>query len=290
MKLPTIESTARVADFSAAHAPALTVQPGQRFVMETHDRFAGMDEEPPRGPHDAGGLVGPVAIAGAKAGDVLAIDVIGIRPRFDHAYMLGSTGFGVLGERMQRRVRKVSINETTIRYDATTILPWRPMIGKLGIAPADSPQPSTAVGEFGGAVSCTEVAPGATLLLPVACDGALLSIEDVHGTMGDGEATASAVEMPARVMLRCQLNPTPILPAPLLLTRTEVMTLGSGETLDAACMDANEQMLALIMSRRNVDLTEAGLLAGAVVDFRVSFFGGKPRKARAAISRTLLNL
>ena len=288
MQLPTIESTARVADFSAAHAPALTVQPGQRFAMETHDRFAGMDEESPRGPHDVDGLVGPVAIAGAKAGDILAIDVIGIRPRFEHAYMLGSTGFGVLGERMQLRARKVAITETTIHYDNNTILPWRPMIGKLGIAPAGSAQASNTVGEFGGAVSCTEVAPGATLLLPVACDGALLSIEDVHGTMGDGEATASAVEMPARVMMRCRLNPAPTLPAPLLLTGTEVLTLGSGETLDAACMHANEQMLALIMARRNVDLTEAGLLAGAVVDFRVSYFGGKPRKARAAISRTLL--
>ena len=290
MNVSLVDGTTTMPDFSAAHAPVVTVRPGERFVMLTNDRFDGMDETPPRGPHDPGALVGPVAIAGAKPGDILAIEVVSIRPRFDHAYMLGSTGFGVLGERMERRARKVSINDTTIQYDEHTRLPWRPMIGKLGIAPAEGAKASTAVGDFGGAVSCTEVAPGATLHLRVASEGALLGIEDVHGTMGDGEATASAVEMPARVTLRCFLNPQPELPAPLLLTQTEALTVGAGATLDDACMEATEHMLALIMSRRNVDLTEAGLLAGAVMDLRVSFFGGQPRKARAAVPRALLGL
>ena len=60
--------------------------------------------------------------------------------------------------------------------------------------------------------------------------------------------------------------------------------------LDAAAQTATDAMLELIMTRRQVDLTDAAMLVGAAVDVRLAFFGASPRKAYAAIARELVGM
>ena len=73
-------------------------------------------------------------------------------------------------------------------------MPLRPMIGRIGVAPKDGPQASGAKGEFGGGMGNTQITKGSIVYLPVFHEGGLISIGDCHAAMGDGEATASAVE------------------------------------------------------------------------------------------------
>lgn len=56
---------------------------------------------------------------------------------------------------------------------------------------------------------------GATLRLPVAVDGALLSAGDAHAHQGDGEVCGTAVELAARLRLRIGLERAEAPPAPV---------------------------------------------------------------------------
>jgi acetamidase/formamidase len=53
--------------------------------------------------------------------------------------------------------------------------------------------------EYLGDVDVPEVAAGATLILPVHAEGALVSLGDAHAAQGDGEVTGVAVEVEADV-------------------------------------------------------------------------------------------
>ena len=190
-----------------------------------------------------------------------------------------SPGYGVLGARVERRARAVAVSEDGVNLDARTCIAYRPMIGKIGVAPSHGSLHDGACGAHGGALSNTQLAPGATLLLRAQCDGAGLCLEDVHATMGDGEATASAVEMAAQVTLSCTRYDQPLATDPMILTPTEAITLGCGQTLDGAARSATDAMLSLIEDRCGVDLTDAAMLVGAAVDVRLAFFGATPHKA-----------
>src|SRR5262249_23585202 len=83
---------------------------------------------------------------------------------------------------------------------------------------------------FGGGMGNTQVTTGATVYLPVFHEGGLLTIGDCHAAMGDGEATASAVECALDATLRITIEPHLTVSRPLVTTATEVMTTGEGET------------------------------------------------------------
>ena len=285
---PVVDAAVRVPDNSARHAPALTVAQGAAFTVKTADRFAGAYAGEPVDPAVVGALVGPVAIDGVRPGDVLAVEVLDILPANGLGYVITSHRYGLLGQRVEPRVKQVSVADGMVRWDERSSVPYRPMIGKLGLAPPGEGESSNACGDFGGALSNTRIAPGASVWLRAHHPGGLLSLEDVHAGMGDGEATASAFEMPAEVTLRCRVVEAAIFDPPVIVTNDEVMTLGQGDTLDAASGAALDAMLALIQARRGVDLTEAAMFAGTVVDIRVSFIGAQPRKAYAAIPRALV--
>ena len=131
---------------------------------------------------------------------------------------------------------------------------------------------------------------GATILLPVGVAGGLLSIEDVHACMGDGEAAASAVEIAADVTLRCRLSHDFAVERPVVLTRTEVQTLGNGDTMEAAARDALHYLSRLLVARAGVSETEAAMLASVAADLRISEMAGTPCHARAAVPREILGV
>ena len=267
----------------------MTVAQGEAFVVETNDRFATMPSGGQPDPSTVGALVGPVHVQGVVAGDCLAINVRAIKSLTGIGYLLVSSRYGILGERVTPRARAVAIREDSIALTEDADIPYQPMIGKMGVAPA-APAAGTASGSFGGALGCTEIAPGTTLLVQAERDGGQLCLEDVHGAMGDGEATASAVEMAAAVELSCRRYDGPPLPMPSLLTPSELVVLARGNSLDEAAHNATELLLSVLMQRRAVDLSEAALLVGAAADVRISFMGARPIQARAAIARNLVGL
>lgn len=196
-------------------------------------------------------LTGPIAIAGAKPGDVLEVRILSTEPRpsrhpehqgrtfgsnaaaswgFHHKHLLteprerevitiyevdtADTGhvaravysyrwtpqtdpFGILHERMD--YPGVPVDHASIDKKFGILknieIPVRPHFGVIAVAPdheglVDSVPPSA----FGGNIDNWRAGPGASVFLPVAVPGALLSIGDPHASQGDGEACGTAIE------------------------------------------------------------------------------------------------
>ncbi|MCS6924863.1 MAG: acetamidase/formamidase family protein [Candidatus Binatia bacterium] len=279
-----------VRTFAATHPPAARVQPGEVFVMETNDRFRNWHDGTQWPLDDLTVMTGPVYIEGAAPGHSLAVEILDIRPTQGFGYVVAIPGHGMFKERVEFRKKIVPIVGNRIRYSETISLPFSPMVGKLGVAPVDGPLPSHASGPFGGTLTNSQVGPGTTVYLPVFVPGGLLTIEDVHACMGDGEATASAVEIAAEVTLRCRITEELRLSRPLLVTQEEVLTTGAGETVEAAATVALDSLADLLRKRTGLDDTEIAMLLSVAADVRISYIGGMPYQVRAAIAREILGL
>jgi len=124
----------------------------------------------------------------------------------------------------------------------------------------------------------------------VSVEGGLLTVEDVHAKMGDGEVAGSAVEIAAEVTLRCRIASELKLSHPLVLTQKEVLTMGEGETVEAAIRDALDGFTHLLMERTGADITEAAMLVSIAADLRISEMGGTPRHVRVAMAREIVGM
>ena len=280
-----------VRTYSAAHVPAAKVQSGEVFTVETNDRFRDWNDGASWPMEQLTVMTGPVFVEGAKPGQVLKIDILDIRPTQGFGYVVAIPKYGVFKDGLTEfRKKIVPIEGTHIRFNERITLPYKPMVGKIGVVPQGDPLPSNASGPFGGTMTNLQVGPGATVYLPVFVDGGLLTIEDVHATMGDGEAAGSAVEMAAEVTLRCEVEKELRLTRPLVVTRAEAMTSGEGETVEAAAKVALNGLAALLMERAGVDFTEAAMLVSIAADVRLSYVGGAPYLVRAVIPREIVAL
>jgi amidase len=280
-----------VRTFNAAHTPAARVQSGEVFTMETNDRFRDWNDGASWPMDQITVMTGPVFVEEAKPGQVLKVDILDIRPTQGFGYVVAIPKFGVFKDQLTEfRKMVVPIEGNQIRFNERITLPYKPMVGKIGLAPQGDPLPSNASGPFGGQMTNLELGPGATVYLPVFVDGGLLTVEDVHAAMGDGEAAGSAVEMASEVTLRCEAAKEIRLTNPLVLTQTEAMTSGRGETLEAATKMALEDLAALLMERAGVDFTEAAMLVSVAADVRLSYVGGAPYLVRAAVPREIMAL
>lgn len=279
-----------VRTFDATHPPAIRVQPGEVFVMETNDRFRDWNDGKSWPMEQLTVMTGPVFVDGAQPGQVLAVDILDVRPTQGFGYVIAIPGYGMFKDRVEFRKKIVPIEGNRIRYSDTITLPFSPMVGKLGVAPAGGPLPSNASGVFGGTLTNTQVGPGTTVYLPVFVEGGLLTLEDVHAKMGDGEAAGSAVEIAAEVTLRCRVAGELALNRPLITTPNEVLTTGEGETVEAAARTALDGLASLLIERTGVDQTEAAMLVSVAADVRISYIGGTPYQVRAAVAREIVGL
>ncbi|MGE0684079.1 MAG: acetamidase/formamidase family protein [Candidatus Binatia bacterium] len=279
-----------VRTFDAANPPAARVRPGDVFVMETNDRFRDWNDGNSWPMEQLTVMTGPVYVEGAKPGQVLAIDILDIRPSQGFGYVIAIPGYGAFKDQIEFRKKIVPIEGKQIRYSEKIALPYIPNISKIGLAPANGSQPSSACGVFGGQLSNGQVGPGSTVYLPVFAEGGLLTIEDVHAKMGDGEIAGSAVEIAAEVTMRCRIASELKLAHPLVVTAEEVQTMGEGETVEAAVRKASDELTQFLMERTGADITEAAMLVSVAADLRISEMGGKSSHVRAAMAREILGM
>ena len=288
--MQTISKEHVVRTFDANHAPVARVRPGEVFVMETNDRFREWNDGKAWPMEQLTVMTGPVFVEGAKPGQVLAIDILDIRPTLGFGYVITIPGYGVFKDQVEFRKKIVPIEGNQIQYNETLSLPFIPNVSKIGLAPAHGSLPSSAVGAFGGQLSNSQLGPGSTVYLPIFIEGGLLTIEDVHAKMGDGEVAASAVEIAAEVTLRCRIANELPLSHPLVITQKEVVTMGDGDTVETAANIAIDRLAHIMMDRMHIDITEAAMLVSIAADVRISEMGSPHRYARAAIARELVGL
>lgn len=229
-------------------------------------------------------VVGPFAVEGARPGDALVVDVLGIDVD-SWGWTASIPGFGLLADSFPDPHLRVSTVERdgqgggSVRFGGTdVVLPAVPMIGTIGVAPPEpGPHAMVPPRRWGGNLDIRDVGVGARLVLPVGVEGALFSCGDTHAAMADGEVCGTGVEISSTVRVRLSLLPGRAPTSPVLVTdprslRTEasVVVTGIGPDLYEGCRDAVRQAVELLVAERGLSREDAYLLLSLVGDLRVA--------------------
>jgi acetamidase/formamidase len=283
---PTARTTADV--FSPQHEPVLTVDPGDTVVVRSLDaagrlaRQAYPGEQAPTMFAEFRGhcLTGPIAVRGARPGDMLALRLVALRP--------GDWGWtSAPGRRDSPVARRLHL---TGDDDGAWLL-WEldadagkgvangrftrdlaPFLGVMGVAPAAPGEHSTIPprAESGGNIDCKDLVAGTTLYLPVNVDGALLYLGDGHAAQGDGEVGGTAIECPMTTEAVLDVVTGRPLASVHATTPSGAVTFGFSEDLNAAMGDALDAMVEWMTAMFGVGRAEALALASTAVDLRVT--------------------
>ncbi len=277
--------------FSPDLEPVLRIEPGDSVRFSTIDAGWGMEGGGPGGsdrarfePRDLAldsghALVGPIEVAGARAGQTLTVRIDELR-----VGTYGVTDAGGWSSWLNDRLGFADGTTTTLRWelDADAGLgrnqhgqevELRPFLGVIGMPPPFSgvTHSTTPPRRWGGNLDCSELVVGSTLFLPIPVDGALLSLGDGHARQGDGEVCGTAIECSmTAAQVTVDVNGELELRAPLIRTEDAWIATGIDEDLDDALAQAAESVLDLIEREHGVERRDALALASVVVDFRVT--------------------
>jgi amidase len=258
-----------------AHPAVATVESGGEMLFETWDARTGtirsecdlLDRPHPRGPNPA---TGPICVRGAELGDTLMVDILDIALA-DRGYTGTRPGQGVLGSLItQHRTKLLDIVDGMVVFNDRIRFPVRPMVGVIGTAPAGDGVATLHPGPHGGNMDHNDVRVGARVHLPVFVPGALLAIGDVHASMGDGEISITALEIPGEVRVRVGLAKDEPLRRPWIEFPDCWITTGDGPGIAEAIRVAAEEMARLLMRRLSLSADDAYMLLSIRGDARVS--------------------
>ena len=272
--------------FCRAHEPVLTVDPGDRLVVECLDASGYLQRQtfpgearPKMFPEARGHcLTGPIAVRGARPGDLLAVRLVDLQP--------GSWGWTVAGASESPVTRRLGLDPTQPSWllweldaeartgTANQVFQRQlsPFLGVIGVAPCAEGEHSTVPprGDAGGNIDCKELVAGSTLYLPVGVDGALLYLGDGHAAQGDGEVGGTAIECPMTTELVVGLAEGRVLGSVHAEAPSGRITFGFDADLNLAMGDSLDAMVRWMQQLLGVPKTTALALASSSVDLRIT--------------------
>lgn len=256
------------------------------------------------GPHV---VTGPVAVRGAKPGDVLSVTVEHLELRADYGVVSNRHGRGALPAEFPLNGSTATVSvlarvETDPltgdlrgsmpagpHTDARVRFPLRPFLGLVGVGtPGPQHLHSVPPGLHGGNIDVSVLGVGSTLHLPVQVEGALFYTGDPHYAQGDGEVALTAFEAPLRARIRLDLVPADAVRVRDVLwgeTPELLVPLGIHLDLGEAMRTSVRTAVALLVdlgmepAHAYAYLSAAGDFAVSQVVDRVSGVHGKIRKA-----------
>ncbi len=258
--------------FQGKLKPAFRVQQGEEFLLETHDCFQGQlqtttDLIDKLDWSHVNPATGPVYIEGTKAGDILRIDIREISLA-EKSVMVTIPGEGVLGDVITTMETAVlPRSDTGLTFKGYTV-PLRPMIGVIGVAPAQGEVSNGTPGPHGGNMDCTLIREGSSLYLRVGVDGALFGAGDLHAAMGDGEIVVCGAETAGAVRFSAQTVRLPNLPTPFVETADQVAVIASAASVDQAAASATHLMATFLTDMVGIPLNDAGMLMSLVGELK----------------------
>jgi acetamidase/formamidase len=234
------------------------------------------------GPHV---LTGPIAVTGARPGDLLAVHVLELTPRASYGVISNRHGRGALPRELPEGPEPVFVFcraglgpngavGTIVTGEGPITFPLRFFLGMIGVATADTRHRSSIPpGCHGGNLDVRLITTGSTLYLPVQVPDALAYIGDPHFTQGDGEVALTALEAPLRARLAFDVvRPGEPCHAtrPYAETADHLVPIGLDEDLGEAMRDCVRAALELLQKRYRIDRPTAYAYLSAAADFAVS--------------------
>ncbi len=260
--------------FSSDMAPVLTIPSGQTVRIRTKDCFgnqlSGPEDELDEIDWDAiNPATGPIFVEGATAGGALKVAIENIE--FDgHAACCTGKDEGVYGDKLDRwSTRFCQIEDGKLVWDEALRIPLNPMIGVIGVAPAGDAVNCGTPGSHGGNMDNTAITTGSTLYFPVAVEGALFGLGDMHAAMGDGEVSVSGAEAPGWATVTLTALPDLALVDPVIENADSFGIIASSDSLDSAADRAVHRMVDLIVDRSDMSAPDAVMLLSLVGDVQV---------------------
>jgi acetamidase/formamidase len=269
--------------------PALEIDSGE--AVELHVRDAS-DEQigPGSGVEDVAKLdfthvnpvSGPVFVKGARAGDVLEIELVEFKAR-EWGWTAIIPGFGLLADEFPEpwlRISQVDADAGSVRFSERVVLPHRPFPGTLGVAPTEAGEHSIVPpSRFGGNMDVKHLRAGVRLFLPVGVEGALFSLGDTHAAQGDGEVCGTAIETAMDVVVRLSVRRDLSILAPQFdvpagaVAESERSSFhvctGVGPDLMEAARDAVRATIAHLGEHHGIEREEAYAVASVAADLRI---------------------
>jgi acetamidase/formamidase len=269
--------------------PALEVDSGavvELYVRDASDEQIRADS----GPEDVTRLdfdhvnpvSGPVFVKAATPGDVLAVELLEVRPP-DWGWTALIPGFGLLADEFPEpwlRISQVDGAEGKVSWSDRISLPYRPFPGTIGVAPAEPGRhPILPPSRWGGNLDTKHLVVGSTLYLPVGVEGALFSLGDTHAAQGDGEVCGTAIETAMEVVVRLSVRsdfkvdaPQYRLPEGALAESEQSayhVCTGVGPDLMEAAKDAVRATIRRLEDEHGLEREEAYALCSVAVDLRI---------------------
>lgn len=251
--------------FSPSLKAIAQIKQGEEVLLQTHDCFQGQiqttsDLVDSLDWSHVNPVTGPLYIAGTRPGDVLRIDLLELKVG-DQSSMVTIPGEGALGDvitQMETAILKREGNRLVFKDKVQ--VPLEPMIGVIGVAPAEGELPSGTPGPHGGNMDCTLIATGSRVYFTVSVEGAMFGAGDMHAAMGDGEIVVCGAETAGAVRFTAQVVDLAGLPTPFVETSELVATIYSAPTLDEAANGAIHRMAQFLTDFARIPLNDAGML------------------------------
>jgi len=287
----TVEAGDIVTVSTVSGPPAAMPKPGSGMtVPEALPAIHAKVQQKLDGPHI---LTGPIAVRGAKAGQVLEVRIKHIELHYDWGYNLIRPLAGALPDDFERgRLIHIPLD----RARMVGRLPWglelalKPFFGIMAVAPPPawgavaSPPPR----RNGGNMDNKELVAGTTLYLPIHVDEALFSVGDGHGAQGDGEVCITAIETGLIGTFELNVRGDMKLDWPMAETPTHVMTMAFNPDLDDAVVIALRDMIKLICARTGLSREDAYTLCSLAADLRVTQVVNGSKGIHVMLEKTLL--
>ncbi|MGM0447258.1 MAG: acetamidase/formamidase family protein [Methanobacteriota archaeon] len=289
-----------VYEFGPAMDPVYEAADGESVTIETVDSLNGeiqRDEDLLEAiPEEVNAATGPIAVAGASPGDVLAVEIEDVRVAEDRGRVLTAPGFGLLQDDPEidhpaTRITEVAGGGEGIDFEGIDV-PIEPVIGTIGVATDGETISTLTPDDHGGNLDTTDVTGGTTVYFPVFQAGAMLAMGDAKAAMADGEMCGTGAEIAVEIDATLSVieNPAVSPNRPVLDTGDAVKTVASAGTLEEAVELANGDMLDLLAHHHGFSRTEAYLFSSLVGGLEVSQVVDPQVTARNAVPSEYLSL
>ncbi len=252
--------TSCVYSFAPQNKPVHEARPGETLVFKTMDCFSNEIKREDQlittfDYNRANPATGPVFVTGAEPGDVLVVDIktIDVAGR---GVVTTLPEVGPLADRMEVRTKVLEVAGGRTVFNGLS-LPVRPMVGVIGVAPAEGSVPCGFPGAHGGNLDSKLMEAGARAYFPVRTPGALFQLGDLHAVMGDGELCGTGLEIEGQVTVTLGLVKKTPLDWPVLETADKWYAMASDLEYTPALTAAARQMQELISRAYGWDVTDA---------------------------------
>ena len=270
----------------------LSIEPGDRVVVETHDAFEGkitsesdipseLLEVPFLNPNDT--QCGPIFMAGAEKGDVLAVHIESMAPRGpqprgtccmikEFGGLTGTYYTATLNEPLPGRCARWKWTKRTSTGATGSRSPTSRTSAPSAAHPRSDSINSLTPDDHGGNMDLPDMGPGTITYLPVRAPGALLYIGDAHACQGDGEVCGVAVEYPTTTTITVDLIKGWTIDWPRLEADDFIMTIGSARPLEDATRIAYRELVRWMVKDYGYDQWDAYMMLSQCGKVRLGNF------------------